>query len=103
MATAKQEQLYNEIIEYYSYADRLVTAVESDDSKLAERQFEVIEEVVSRLEDYADQLASQYIEFVKNGEPNNVLEPVRSLLNDISARVLECRNRIMMLHQEEHA
>ena len=56
MATSKQEQLYNEIVEYYSYADRLIRAIEDSDHKLASQQFAIIEEVVVRLEECADQL-----------------------------------------------
>lgn len=100
MATSKQEQLYNEIVEYYSYADRLIKAVEDSSHQLAAQQFAIIEDVTNRLEDYADQLTTQYIEFVKNGESKNVIENVRSALNEISARIEECRNKILMLYQE---
>ena len=99
MATARQEQLYNEIVEYYSYADRLIRAVEDSSHKLASQQFEIVEEVVNRLEDCADKLTNQYIEFVKSGESKETLEVVRSALNDVSAKIEECRNKILMLYQ----
>jgi hypothetical protein len=99
MATAKQEQLYNEIVEYYVYADRLITAIDSENAQLSEDQFNIVEEVVSKLEDCADKLAVQYIEFVKSGESKAVIELVRSALNDISAKIEECRNKTLMLYQ----
>ncbi len=101
MATAKQEQLYNEIVEYYSYADRLIKAVEDSSHKLAAQQFAIAEDVTTRLEECADQLSSQYIEFVKNGASDEITEAVRSSLNNVSSKIEECRNKILMLYQEK--
>lgn len=100
MATSKQEQLYNEIVEYYGYADRLIRAVEDSTHQLADQQFAIVEEVTNRLEDCADQLTTQYIEFVKNGESEKITESVRTSLNNIMAKIEECRNKILMLYQE---
>ncbi len=99
MATAKQEQLYNEIVEYYAYADRLVRAIEDSEHELSQEQFAIVEEVVVRLEDCADRLATQYIEFVKGEEPKELINLVRTALNDISAKIEECRNKTLMLYQ----
>lgn len=99
MATAKQEQLYNEIVEYYSYADRLVKAVEEFNNNSSQEQFSIVEEIVVKLEDCADKLALQYIEFVKKGEGLDVIEAVRGALNEISAKIEECRNKTLMLYQ----
>ena len=98
MATAKQEQLYNEIVEYYSYADRLVKAVEEFNDNASQEQFNIVEEIVIKLEECADKLALQYIEFVKKGEGLNVIESVRGALNEISAKIEECRNKTLMLY-----
>ena len=54
MATSKQEQLYNEIIEYYDFADKLIQIVENSKDELAEQQFEIIEEAITRFEKCAD-------------------------------------------------
>jgi hypothetical protein len=102
MATSKQEQIYNEIIEYYAYADRLIRAVEDSSHDLAAQQFAIAEDVTNRLEECADQLTSQYIEFVKNGESEVITEAVRSALNNISSKIEECRNKILMLYQEKN-
>jgi len=100
MATSKQEQLYNEIVEYYAYADRLIRAVEDSTHKLAEQQFAIVEEVATRLEDCADKLTTQYIDFVKSGQPDKIIEEVRKSLNGIASKVEECRTKILMLYQE---
>lgn len=101
MATSKQEQLYNEIVEYYAYADRLIRAIEDSTHKLAAQQFAIVEDITNRLEDCADQLTTQYIEFVKNGESEQITESVRVALNNIMAKIEECRNKILMLYQED--
>jgi uncharacterized coiled-coil DUF342 family protein len=100
MATSKQEQLYNEIVEYYAYADRLIKAVEDSTHKLAEQQFAIVEEVSTCLEDCADKLTTQYIDFVKTGQPDKAIEEVRKSLNGIAAKIEECRNKILILYQE---
>ena len=99
MATAKQEQLYNEIVEYYSYADRLVKAVEEFNNNSSVEQFNIVEDIVVKLEDCADKLALQYIEFVKKGEGRDIIDAVRGALNEISAKIEECRNKTLMLYQ----
>jgi hypothetical protein len=101
MATSKQEQLYNEIVEYYAYADRLIRAVEDSTHKLAEQQFAIVEEVATRLEDCADKLTTQYIDFVKSGQPDKIIEEVRKSLNGIASKIEECRTKILMLYQED--
>ena len=100
MATSNQENIYNKILEYYTYADLLIRAVENSSSKLAQQQFSIAEEVAGRLEDCADQIASQYIEFIKNGESSQGIEKIRASLNSIAQKIEECRNKILILHQE---
>ena len=99
MATAKQEQLYNEIVEYYSYADRLLSSIENEEHEAAATQFHIVEDIVSKLEVCADQLAVQYIEFVKKGESQQVINIVRLALNDISTKIEECRSKTLRLYQ----
>ncbi len=99
MATSRQEQIYNEIIEYYGYADRLVRAVEDNSHQLSSEQFAIVEEVVARLEECADKLTNQYIEFVKGNNSKDSIETVRQVLNVISAKIEECRNKTLMLYQ----
>ncbi len=98
MATSKQEQLYNEIVEYYNYADRLLSAVEDNEHELAAQQFSIIEEVVNKLEECADTLTTQYIDFIKNGESEKNSAAIRNSLNDIMAKIEECRNKTLMLY-----
>lgn len=101
MATSKQEQLYNEIVEYYGYADRLIRAIEDSSHELASQQFVIVEDVVNRLEKCADELTEQYIEFIKNGESKQVVESVKQALNAISSKIEECRNKILILFQNQ--
>ena len=99
MATSKQEKLYNEISEYYAYADRLIRAVEDSDHKLSEQQFSIVEDLINRLEDCADKLSTTYIEFVKRGSSAELIEAARNTLNEVSATIEQCRNKILMLYK----
>ncbi len=103
MATTQQEQIYNEIIEYYAYADRLIRAVEDSSHKLSEQQFAIVEEITQRLEDYTDKLTNTYIEFVKNGSSEQSIDSVRAVLNGVSATIEQCRNKILMLYQNSES
>ena len=99
MATSKQEQVYNEIVEYYAFADRMIRAVQDSSHKLAEQQFAIVEEMTTRLEECADQLATQYIDFVTKGSSEKSLEAVRASLNGIASKIEECRHKILVLSQ----
>jgi predicted translin family RNA/ssDNA-binding protein len=101
MATSKQEQLYNEIVEYYAFADRMIRAVQEGSHNLAEQEFAIIEETTSKLEDYADQLATQYISFVTTGESEKTIANIRAALNNIASKIEECRHKISMLKHNE--
>lgn len=101
MATSKQEQVYNEIVEYYAFADRMIHAVQDSSHQLAQQQFAIIEELVTRLEEYADQLATQYISFVTKGASEKSLESVRITLNNIASKIEECRHKILTLNSNE--
>jgi len=99
MATSKQEHLYNEIIEYYSHADNLLKIAQESSHNLAKEQFTIIEDVTSCLEDAADQLASQYIEFVKHGESKKVIGSIRDSLSNVATSIEECKAKIISLRQ----
>ncbi len=103
MATSKQEQLYNEIVEYYNFADRLLNAVEDNSHELATQQFTIIEDVVNKLEECADTLTTQYIDFIKNGESEKNAEAIRAALNDIMTKIEECRNKTVTLYHLDEA
>ena len=87
MATSKQEQTYNKVIEYYSLADQLIRAVEDSSHKLSSDQFEIIEDMVHCLETCADEVTTQYIDFVKNGESEELTDNIRQSLNKIPPKL----------------
>ncbi len=100
MATSRQEKTYNEIIEYYNFADQLIKEVEDSKHELAEKQFAIVEEVVEKLEACADKLTSDYIEYVKNGESEKMLQTVKLALNEIMTKIEECKKRIFQLYAQ---
>lgn len=101
MATSKQEHLYNEIIEYYNFADKLVDTIEEGKQDIPEEHIEAVENIVENLEKHADQLSSQFVEFVKHGDSPEVVEKIRFALNGIVSNIEECRNRIYMIYTKK--
>lgn len=99
MATSRQEKTYNEIIEYYNFADKLILEAETATHNLADQQFDRIEKIVETLEKCADELTSKYIEYVKSDDPSQVSESVRLNFNQILAKVEQCKNEILMLYK----
>lgn len=100
MATSKQEHLYNEIVEYYNFADQLIEIVENSKDDLSESQAEIVENIVENLEKYADQLSSQFVEFVKNGTSQEIVEGMKTSIQKISAQIEECRNQIFRIYSQ---
>jgi hypothetical protein len=101
MATSKQEQLYNEIIQYYDFADKLVQVAENSQDELGEQQFDIIQDAIEKFEKCADDLANNYIEYVKTGESKVIIELMRNSLREISIKIEECRNKITSLHNKK--
>lgn len=100
MATSRQEKTYNEIIEYYNYADLLVQNAEKADHQYANQEFDAVEKVVVTLEKCADKLTSQYIEYVKSGNAGNLAEIVEKATKIILQKSQECRENIKKLHEK---
>jgi hypothetical protein len=98
MATSKQEHLYNEIVEYYNFADKLIDTIEDSKADVAEDQIQVVEDAAENLEKYADQLSRCFVEFVKNGDSKEVVDDIRMALNGIISKIEECRNKIFMIY-----
>ena len=101
MATSKQEQLYNRLVEYYSFADDLISATESNTHELSNRQFMIIEEIVTKLEECADKLTTQYIEFVKNGNSDVISKEINGALDEITAKIEETEKKILTLYSTQ--
>ena len=100
MSIVEQEKIYNDIIKYYDYAQNLLDAVLEQDHDFSKKQFEVISSLVEKLEKIVDDLSLQYIEIIRNGYSEELLRKIRDSLNSISAKIEDCRNRILMLYDQ---
>lgn len=97
MATSKQEQIYNEIVEYYDFADRLVDVIEHNSNNISAQQVEMIESIVGDIEKSADQITTQFIEFVKDGNSDQIVKNIKDALNNILFKIGRCRNQLYLL------
>ncbi len=98
MSTIDQEKIYNDIIEYYSFAQRLLNVIENDSNEFLDQHFDIINDVIIKLEKSVENLSINYIEIIKNGNSSELLQKIRQSLNDISGRIEECRNKILILY-----
>lgn len=100
MTTSKQEQIYNEIVKYYDFADKLLGIVDNTENKISPEQMEIVEGIVENLEKYTDQLTTNFIEFVKNGNSEEIKENIAGTLNEIIVKIEQCRNQLYMLYNK---
>ena len=100
MSIIEQERIYNEIIDYYNHAQKLIDVVENDNGDLSAQQFEIIEHIVVNLEKSVETLSLNYIQIIKEGYSSELIQKIRISLNEISARIEECRNKILMLYEQ---
>ncbi|GDX35630.1 hypothetical protein LBMAG18_01410 [Alphaproteobacteria bacterium] len=98
MSIVEQEKIYNDILKYFDYAQNLLDVVQEQDHEFSKKQFDVISAIVENLEKIVDDLSLQYIEIIKNGYSEELLRKIRNSLNSISAKIEDCRNRILMLY-----
>ena len=101
MSVLEKEKIYNEIIEYYQFAERLLNAVSEDSNINSSQQFEIIENLVENLEDSVEKLSLSYIEIIKNGYSSELIQQIRESLNQISVLIENCRSRILMLYKQD--
>jgi hypothetical protein len=98
MSTINQEKIYNDIIEYYSFAQRLLNVIENDSNEFLDQHFDIINDVIVKLEKSVENLSINYIEIIKNGNSSELIQKIRESLNEISGRIEECRNKILILY-----
>lgn len=98
MSTINQEKIYNDIIEYYSFAQRLLNVIENDSNEFLDQHFDIINDVIIKLENSVENLSINYIEIIKNGNSSELIQKIRESLNEISGRIEECRNKILILY-----
>jgi hypothetical protein len=101
MSALEKEKIYNEIIEYYQFAERLLNAVSENSNINPGQQFEIIENLVVNLEDSVEKLSLSYIEIIKNGYSSELIQQIRESLNQISLLLENCRSRILMLYKRD--
>jgi uncharacterized protein YukE len=98
MATAEQEKIYQEIEHYYTLADQLIKTLEGAQENFSEENFTIAEDMINCLENSCEKLSTVYLEYVKDADAKKAIMPVREALNDLSAKVQECRGKILMIN-----
>ncbi|MDA0901838.1 MAG: hypothetical protein O3B09_00295 [Proteobacteria bacterium] len=100
MATSRQEQIYNEIVEYYNFADKLIDLIENSKDETDPEQLEITEKIVENLEKCADQLTTSFIDFVKEGNSEQNRKKIRDTLNDTIFQIEKYKGQIYALYNK---
>ena len=92
MNKSKQEEIYNEIMKFYSFAEELLNVAES--KKLNHKQLEIIENLIENIEKNTDNLTSEYIDLVENGVSYMSADSINKIFDMIIAKIEESQIKI---------
>lgn len=95
MATTEQEEIYNEIIKYYSLSEELISKLEIAQQQLNEDDLVVAENMLHCLEENTEKLANTYLEYIRSINAQEAIKPVRESISSISAEIEKCRGHFL--------
>jgi|APGre2960657505_1045072.scaffolds.fasta_scaffold47250_2 hypothetical protein len=101
MSALEKEKIYNEILEYYQFAEILLNFVSEDSSINSGKQFEIVQILIENLEQVVEKLSINYIEIIKEGYSSELIQKIRDSLNQISAIIENCQTNILMLYKQD--
>ncbi len=101
MSALEKEKIYNEILEYYQFAEILLNFVSEDSSINSGKQFEIVQILIENLEQVVEKLSINYIEIIKEGYSSELIKKIRDSLNQISAIIENCQTNILMLYKQD--
>lgn len=101
MSALEKEKIYNEILEYYQFAEILLNFVSDDSSINSDKQFEIVQILIENLEQVVEKLSINYIEIIKEGYSSELIKKIRDSLNQISAIIENCQTNILMLYRQD--
>ncbi len=89
MTPEKQEEVYNEIMKFYDFAEDIIDVVEKGKVANAEAHVPLVEEFVEKIEKYTEMLAETFIVLAQaNHKPSQVQEiKIESALTKIEEAV----------------
>lgn len=100
MATQKQENLYNKIMKYYNFIDQIIDLSREDAALRSDREFQVVESIIHTLEDCADAMAEEFINYIKQPKSEQIKAKISIEIDKIVAKVYESKEK--MLYIEKH-
>jgi hypothetical protein len=92
MNKSKQEEIYSEIMKFYSFAEELLNATENNE--LNPDQLEIIENLIENIEKSTDNLTSEYIDLVENEFSYISIDSINHIFDMIIAKIEETQIKI---------
>ncbi len=103
LSLKKQEELYDQVLEFYDLAEDLLDTVEQKGVEAQKKQAELVIPVVETVQESADQIAESYLSMVKNKGKSSLKDSkkVEAGLRKIFASVLEFVEKVQVLPEKE--
>jgi|LauGreDrversion4_2_1035121.scaffolds.fasta_scaffold391028_1 hypothetical protein len=95
-----KETVYNQIIQYFDFSQKLVESID-ENITLSNKEFDEIDKIIFSLENKFDNLTLLYIEIFKNGYNDKLFQQIRDTLNDIALGLEHCKNSLITINKNK--
>jgi len=96
----KEENLYNQINQYYKFADELNTEItKSNDVVSINDKAKILLPMIDDLKTTADQLIENYIKCLKDKGNHILMDNLKQTLNELIEKIDKCKNKIYELYK----
>jgi hypothetical protein len=96
MATHKQENIYNKIMKYYNFIDQLIDLSHNEEELKKDKEFSVIKSTMDVLEECADEMAIEFINYIKEPQSEKIKTKALVTIDKILTKAYEAKEQ--MLH-----
>lgn len=100
MISSNKEDVYNQIIEYFDFSQKLVESIDKNFT-LTNHEFNEIDKIIINLENKFDQLTLLYIDIFKNGYTDTLFQQIRDTLNNIDLSIEHCKNTLIVINENK--
>jgi hypothetical protein len=100
MATHKQENIYNKIMKYYNFIDQLIDLPHNHIELKQNRVFKLVESVIKTLEECADEMAIEFINYIKEPKSEKIKTKALVAIDKILTKVYDAKEK--MIYIKDH-
>ena len=97
MATHKQENIYNKIMKYYNFIDQLIDLSRDEEQIKSEKSFKVVQSVIDTLEECADEMAEEFINYIKHPKSEKIKTNALFAIDKILTKTYESKEKVIYI------